>query len=67
MIESGYLEPFNGTFVPKEKAFDYAIKQCIDGLPDCVLHINWKQEFKDMLIEWFYSSWVYEDGNKTYI
>lgn len=55
---SGYvgIGPEAGTFVPKEKAFDYALGRCLSGLPDE------QEEFREMLVEWYYSgNWIEED------
>lgn len=52
----GYLEIGTGDFVPEEDAFDYALERCLHGTEED------KREFKEMLIEWFYSgNWVKED------
>lgn len=53
----GYLEIGTGNFVPEENAFDYALERCLHGTEYD------KREFKEMLVEWFYSgNWVKEDG-----
>lgn len=55
----GYKEMGTGVFVPKEDAFDYAIEQCVKIIPDGFRGIEWTQEFKEMLVEWFYSgNWI---------
>ena len=49
------IGPEAGTFVPKEKAFDYALGRCLSGLPDE------REEFREMLVEWYYSSAITKD------
>lgn len=45
-----------GTFIPAESSFEYALERCIHGTPDD------KKEFREMLVEWFYSgNWVKEE------
>lgn len=54
----GYLGlgPENGAFVPEEKAYSYAIERCLRGTE------NDQKEFREMLVEWFYSgNWIKED------
>lgn len=51
----GYLEIGTGNFVPEEDAFDYALERCLHGTEED------KREFKEMLMEWFYSNWIKED------
>ena len=61
LSEPGYREIGTGAFVPEEYAFDYAIERCVT-VPFMVVGIEWTQEFKEMLVEWFYSgNWVKED------
>ena len=51
------MEIGTGNFVPEDDAFDYALERCLHGTEEG------KREFKEMLIEWFYSgNWVKEDG-----
>lgn len=65
--QSGWEEIGTGTFVPDESAFDYALERCLEVVPNFVRRIKWTQEFREMLVEWFYSSgWVHEDGRETY-
>lgn len=57
---AGYREIGTEVFVPEESAFDYAIERCVT-VPFMVIGIEWTQEFKEMLVEWFYSgNWVKE-------
>lgn len=59
---SGYKNITNGTFVPEKSAFDYAIDHCTNFVPSEFHKIEWTQEFKEMLVEWFYSGdWVKEE------
>lgn len=58
----GYTEIGTGIFVPVENAFDYALERCLEVVPNFVHRLEWTQEFKDMLVEWFYSgNWVGEN------
>lgn len=51
----GYKEMKTGIFVPEEDAYDYVLERISQDN-------DLKQEFKEMLVEWFYSgNWVYED------
>lgn len=53
----GYLEIGTENFVPEEYAFDYALERCLHGTEED------KQEFREMLIEWFYSeNWIKDGG-----
>ena len=54
----GYLGigPEEGTFIPEDKAFAYAAERCLHGSKED------QKEFREMLIEWFYSgNWIKED------
>ena len=49
-------------FVPEEDAFEYALEQCVETVPDSFFGIRWTEEFKEMLVEWFYSGhWISEE------
>ncbi len=49
----GYEEMRTGTFVPEESAYEYALERCLHGTEED------RQEFKEMLVEWFYSgNWI---------
>lgn len=65
--ESGYEELFTGTFVAEEDAFDYALENCVEIVPERFYKIKWKEEFKKMLVEWFYSGgeWIRVAGYGT--
>ena len=43
------IGPEDGTVIAEDKAYEYALERCLSGTPQD------KQEFKEMLIEWFYS------------
>ena len=63
---SGYTEIGTLKFVPEEDAFDYALEQCVERVPKGFRDIEWTQEFREMLVEWFYSgNWIREDGRGT--
>lgn len=53
--DSGYKDISTGTFVAKEDAFDYALERCLKGTEED------QMEFREMLVEWFYSNWIKED------
>lgn len=54
----------DGTFVREEDAFDYAIDHCIENAPPPGFYkIPWTQEFKDVVIEWFYSGGEWKKEN----
>lgn len=58
----GFREMGTGNFVPEESAFDYALENCLEIIPVGVRGLKWTQEFKEMLVEWFYSgNWIKED------
>lgn len=47
------IGPEQGTVVNQEDAYEYALERCLSGTEDD------KQEFREMLVEWFYSgNWV---------
>lgn len=51
--EKGYLEMSTDEFVHEEDAYDYALEKCLHGTEEM------QNEFKEMLVEWFYSgNWV---------
>ena len=59
---AGYLEIGTGNFVPEDDAFDYALEICLRGTEED------QREFKEMLVEWFYSgNWVREYGEEVHI
>lgn len=49
LAESGYHEYNTNTFVPDSQAYEYALERCLYGSEDDI------KEFKEMLVEWFYS------------
>lgn len=49
------IGPEKDTVVTEDQAFEYALERCLHGTPDD------QKEFKEMLVEWFYS------GKKTSI
>lgn len=55
---NGYIGigPEEGNFIPAESAFEYALERCTHGTLDD------KKEFREMLVEWFYSgNWIEEE------
>ena len=52
-VEKGYLEMTTDEFVCEEDAYDYALEKCLNDDGEL------KEEFKEVLVEWFYSgNWV---------
>lgn len=62
---AGYREIKSGTFIPKEDAFDYALENCVMFVPQGFREIEWTQEFREMVEEWYFSGGGYceEGGN----
>lgn len=53
--EAGYIGigSEEGTFVPTEDAYAYALEKCLSGTMDET------KEFREMLMEWYYSgNWI---------
>lgn len=49
------IGPEKDTVVTDDQAFNYALERCLHGTPDD------QEEFKTMLVEWFYSgNWEHE-------
>lgn len=49
LAEKGYHETNTNVFVADEEAYGYAIDRCMNGSEEE------QREFKEMLVEWFYS------------
>lgn len=50
------IGPERGTVVEKEYAFEYALWRCLHGC------LEEQEEFKEMLVEWYYSgNWIEEE------
>lgn len=50
------IGPEAGILVEEDQAYEYALERCMSGTPED------KEEFKEMLVEWFYSgNWIEED------
>ena len=50
------IGPEAGTVVAHEQAYDYALERCLCGTKED------QAEFKEMLVEWFYSgNWIEEE------
>ena len=55
LSQKGYHELGTNVFVPEEDAYEYALDRCMNGTEEE------QKEFKEMLVEWFYSgNWVKE-------
>lgn len=55
LSQKGYHELGTNVFVPEEDAYEYAFDRCMNGTEEE------QKEFKEMLVEWFYSgNWVKE-------
>lgn len=64
---AGWEEIGTGTFVPDEIAFDYALERCFEIVPNFVHRLKWTEEFREMLVGWFFSGgWVHEDGREAH-
>lgn len=59
----GWTNTADGTFVLEEDAFGYAMEHCVDVIPEGFHKIEWTDEFREMVVEWFYSGgeWRKED------
>lgn len=56
---SGWKHMHRDIFVADEDAFDYAIEECVEVMVEGLREIEWTQEFRKMLVEWFYSDvWI---------
>lgn len=63
----GYVEIGTNVFVPEEDAFDFAIDRCVDIVPDGFRGVKWTEEFRKMLVDWFYSgNWIKIGGLGEY-
>lgn len=51
----GWTNTTDGTFVLEEDAFDYAIDHCTNFVPSGLHKIEWTDDFREMVVEWFYS------------
>ena len=49
LSEPGYHECGTNVFVPESEAYEYALERCLNGSEEDI------KEFKEMLVEWFYS------------
>lgn len=55
----GYEELTDSIFVSDEDAFDYALEHCLEDVPLGIRSLKWTKEFREMLVEWFYSgNWI---------
>ena len=57
------IGPEQGIIVQNEDAFDYALERCINGSEEDKR--EFKEEFKELLPEWFYSGNFIERGIKN--
>ena len=54
--QHGYHEMGTNVFVPESEAYEYALERCLNGTEQD------QKEFKEMLVEWFYSgNWIKEE------
>lgn len=52
------IGPEEGTIVEEDQAYEYALERCLHGTPQD------QQDFKDLLIEWFYSgNWIRKEDH----
>lgn len=55
----GYKEIITDVFVREEDAFDYALEQCFEIVPAGVHELRWTEDFREMLVDWFYlGNWI---------
>ena len=48
------IGPEKGKTVPEEEAYDYALDRCLNG--------EEHEEFREMLVEWYFSgNWIKEE------
>ena len=60
MFQAGYLEFHTNEFVSDEDAFQYAFERCMNGTEKEIA------EFKEMLVEWFFSgNWIREENHRV--
>jgi hypothetical protein len=53
--EPGYHSIIGNIFVSESESYQYALERCLNGTEEDI------KEFKDMLVEWFYSgNWIKE-------
>ncbi len=58
----GWEEIGTGVFVPEESAFNYALERCLEEPPELARKLKWTGEFREMLVEWYFSGgWVREE------
>ena len=51
--QPGYHEIGTNVFVPECESYEYALERCLNGTEQD------QKEFKEMLVEWFYSgNWI---------
>lgn len=50
-LEHGYIHAISDEFVTNEEAYEYALEKCLHGEDH--------EEFKEMLVEWYFSgNWL---------
>lgn len=60
---AGWIDK-DGKFVREEDAFDYALDHYTEAsLPPGFHKIQWTQEFRDLVVEWFYSGGEWKREN----
>lgn len=51
------IGPEKGKVVPEEEAYDYALDRCLNG--------EEHEEFREMLVEWYFSgNWIKEEEDE---
>lgn len=52
------IGPEEGTIVEEDEAYEYALERSLHGTPQD------RQDFKELLIEWFYSgNWIRKESH----
>lgn len=52
------IGPEQGKIIEEDQAFDYALERCLEGT------LEDQKEFREMLVEWFYSgNWIKKEGD----
>lgn len=64
---AGYRDIKSGTFIPEEDAFEYAMEHCATVVPPGFYEIEWAKEFREMVVEWYFSGGWYCKEESKYV
>lgn len=54
------IGPESGTMVEEDEAYEYALERCLKGT------LEEQEEFRDMLVEWYYSgNWTKKEDKEN--